>query len=257
MEKDLVIIIPFINLPKYLLSLIDTICPKISHEIILVDNGSNYETIERLKKLDNKEGVTKIRNKKNFGVGGAWNQGIKCAIKKYNPKYITILNNDILLAENCIGNMIKAIEKYDIPFVSGYDMAKECSMPEDILFMKSEGKEIIRDEPQFSCFTMKAEFLKQMREVETNIEKYPGRFDQDFFPAYFEDNDFHYRIKKMGTRAVSVNNALYFHFGSRTIKEQEEISEHVNRTFLRNKHRFQKKWGGEPMKEKYKKPFNK
>ena len=90
----------------------------------------------------------------------------------------------------------------------------------------------------------------------STIEKI-GWFDEKFYPAYFEDNDYHYRIRMNGFKAVKTNQALYFHFGSRTIKDDEKVKEKCNIGYAANREYYIQKWGGEPGKETFKTPFGK
>ena len=86
-------------------------------------------------------------------------------------------------------------------------------------------------------------------------------FDENYFPAYFEDNDFHYRLKlaitkkygnlKMHAGTKKMNPALFRN--SMTIKKDPK----VNSGFTANQKYFTKKWGGPPGHEKFKTAWNK
>lgn len=81
-----------------------------------------------------------------------------------------------------------------------------------------------------------------------------GDFDEGFYPAYYEDNDYTYRIKLHGQypyRIPFLNPFVYTN--SSTSHKQPSILTHVPH----NKQRYIDKWGGEPNKETFKKPFNK
>ena len=256
-QKDLAIIIPFINLPNYIIDLIKTIKTKYSYHIYLINNNSNDETVKKLSHLIDDSNITVINNKQNIGVSASWNQGMVLAIDEYNVKYISILNNDILLHSACINNMIEIIKEKDYLLVSGFDYAKECNIPQDILTKNIPSKLFIVDAPEFSCYTINVNQCNKLFKKEYPDEEYPGFFDQKFYPAYFEDNDYHYRAKLNKQRCVKTNSALYYHYGSRTIKENPNIEEISNSYYLINKDRYFNKWGGFPGKEKFKIAFNK
>lgn len=255
-KKDIAIIIPYINLSNYVLDLIRTIYTKYSYHIYLIDNNSDPETKKKLAHLDEREYITIIYNKTNVGCASAWNQGIKIAMSRNNIDYAVVLNNDILLHNDCIDNMIAEIKAGGFLFVSGIDVCKECAKPFDILDLKIPFQHFIVDAPEFSCYTLNIKLLEIVEDKEKDFEEYPGFFDQKYYPAYFEDNDFHYRLKLSGMRAVKTNTALYYHYGSRTIKENEEVGHISNIYYLTNKQRYIEKWGGKPGKEKFKIPFN-
>ncbi len=254
--KEVAIIIPYINLPDYLLELIKTIYTKYTYHIYLIDNASSEKTKKKLADLGKREYITIIENETNIGCAVAWNQGIKTAVSERNIDYAVILNNDIILHHDCIDNMIGEIKAGGFPFVSGIDVCKECAKPIDVLELDVPAKKFVVDEPEFSCYTVDIKLLDKLREREENIEEYPGLFDQKFHPAYFEDNDFHYRIKLAKMRAVKLNTALYYHYGSRTILSNEEVLNISNNYYSINAQRYVEKWGGGPRQEKFKIPFD-
>lgn len=85
-----------------------------------------------------------------------------------------------------------------------------------------------------------------------------GYFDENFSPAYFEDNDYAYRIKMAGLR-FSYTETPVAHEGSKTQfwkgkGDDERIVSHHQ--FRINREYYIKKWGGQPGEEKYTSPFN-
>lgn len=73
--------------------------------IVVVDNNSlNDLELEELKKYTDDV----ILSEYNLGVSKAYNLGSKYAIKKYNPEFLCVLNNDILINQS---NFIELIEE--------------------------------------------------------------------------------------------------------------------------------------------------
>ena len=97
--------------------------------------------------------------------------------------------------------------------------------------------------------------------VHSSIRDKIGLFDEGFYPAYFEDNDYIRRIQLKGCKQKILHNARYIHHdnGSATLKEQKRrnIAKDHDKNFRRNRDYYIKKWGGLPGKEKFTKPFNK
>jgi len=58
-------------------------------------------------------------------------------------------------------------------------------------------------------------------------------------------------------KGVSTNKALYFHYGSRTVKEGKEIKKTVNLAYLANRDYYIRKWGGKPGDEAFAFSFDK
>jgi GT2 family glycosyltransferase len=72
----------------------------IPFEIIIIDNNSPDDSVEKLKKLDKK--ITLIANKNNSGFGGANNQGLKVA----KGNYVLFLNPDTLILHSAISQSL-------------------------------------------------------------------------------------------------------------------------------------------------------
>ena len=81
-----------------------------------------------------------------------------------------------------------------------------------------------------------------------------GAFDEKFFPAYYEDNDYHYRMKLLGMKynQTPILNPFVYNASMTTQKEPS-----LKQGIEQNKEYYRQKWGGLPSKETFKKPFNK
>ena len=81
-----------------------------------------------------------------------------------------------------------------------------------------------------------------------------GPFDNNIFPAYFEDNDYAYRLRLCGyphTAYEFINPEIYRN--SQTIAKDPSL----NNNFEKNRNYYIQKWGGEPYKETFLTAFNK
>lgn len=83
-----------------------------------------------------------------------------------------------------------------------------------------------------------------------------GLMDENFYPGYFEDNDYRYRQRLSGAFLD------YFplpskHFTSSTLKSSHTFQKKNHMTFQRNLEYYVQKWGGTPGDEQYTTPFNK
>lgn len=80
-----------------------------------------------------------------------------------------------------------------------------------------------------------------------------GPFDENFFPAYFEDNDYCYRMRLAGLKRI---NSEFFSpevfRNSQTIARDKSL----NKNFDLNKEKYKQKWGGYPLEETFKTPYN-
>ena len=81
-----------------------------------------------------------------------------------------------------------------------------------------------------------------------------GKFDEQFFPAYFEDNDYCLRMRNDGLK-----RDMSPFFNPEVFRNSQTIAKDptLNGNFDRNRQLFMDKWGGSPGNETYKTPYNK
>lgn len=155
---------------------------------------------------------------RNIGVGPSWNKFLDIG-----AEYTIIANDDIEVHEHTLESLVTAAR----------------NTPDQIFFAGSG-----RSGNAFSLFLLTQPGFKQI-----------GRFDERFYPAYFEDNDYAYRMKLAGYDIITVDNATYDHVGSSTIARYnaEEITAH-HKAFQKNRMYYQYKWGGLPTEETLREP---
>lgn len=82
-----------------------------------------------------------------------------------------------------------------------------------------------------------------------------GLFDENFHPAYYEDNDYVYRCGLLDVTCTALP-AHYAHERSSTIYSDMTYLQENGRTFPENTMYYMHKWGGIPLQEAFKTPFN-
>lgn len=244
MEK-IGIIIPAVNCLKYSKKTVDSIKTKHPYEVIFIDNGSTDGTKAWLKT----QPFTKIIDPQVSGLAAVWNLGIVKA-RELGFSLFLILNNDIILSPDAINNMAKKMKTGKYVMVTGVNQHEGCAKPEDMLLKNTK---YIEDEPDnyhpdFSCFMINNKTIDKV-----------GWFDENYAIAYFEDNDFHARIALSGEKAISTISAIYYHFESKTVQMNPQLSTIIKQAFERNRDYFEEKWGVRPLGDvpKMKKEYNK
>lgn len=97
----------------------------------------------------------------------------------------------------------------------------------------------------YSCYILRDRTFKSI-----------GRFDENFQPAYFEDNDHHHRMVIAGAKTKNVEETGVIHLGSQTIKSYSETEmDNHHRTFNKNREYYISKWGGQPDSETVNTPY--
>jgi hypothetical protein len=175
-------------------------------------------------------------------VAGAWNKGCELALAD-GSDYLAIIANDTRLHEDCLDQLVNYGERHQADLWSG---------------ISTNGRgEIdpcrITDGADFTCFMIRPETLSKH-----------GRFDPNYRPAYFEDNDYYGRVILGGGSCHVVHNAQFFHHGSMTVRQDAEMAHHVQYWFGKNREYFSRKWGvGQPQNSRegvlahyYRHPFN-
>ena len=173
----------------------------------------------------------------NHGVSKGWNKGIKRA-QDLGLNLVLVSNDDVLFEPGCIARLVDEMEEFD-----DMGMGPDIVSPHNLRL-----PEVTLTDVDFSCFMVETDFLDRF-----------GTFDENFTPAYFEDNDMHYRIKLTGGRGYTVEEAEFFHVGSVTqFKGQRDGRDRVvsHDMFEANRAYYVKKWGGWPGKEKFSRPYN-
>lgn len=253
-EKDkIAVIIPTMNLyDRYTKPCIQSVLASTCNvpiEIIIVDNASTDGTVQ--KAHDDFPEIHILANDTNTGCAKAWNSGIDLAIG-LGCNYFAVFNSDILVAPNAIQNIYDRLALGDKQLVAGLDISGESPLPESVLdisagICRKEASEA--PHPHFSCFMINAETLKNV-----------GWFNEVFHPAYFEDNDYHHRIKALfgSDAAITITQAAFHHFGSKTQNEALGIGTPVVRgdVFKENERRFVELWGAIPTIAEWKHPRN-
>lgn len=208
--------IPTINRADLIQETVEKYCRDFPDtKIFIVDNG--YQEFD-ISKWNSNVHIT--ANNKNYGVAESWN--ILC--KK-------IFDGVTGFSEPCIGALI---------------------LNDDIYLGKKEDdvKKFVL-ENVFSLATTTGTWCAFM--VMRSTFKTVGVFDSAFYPAYFEDNDYAYRLLLAGIphKAYEFMNPEIYR-NSQTIEKDPSL----NYRFEENKKHYIEKWGGEPYKETFLVPWN-
>jgi hypothetical protein len=170
---------------------------------------------------------------------------------------VIIANDDIICTKWTVDAIVDVQNKTEALLTSAQNIRGIVESPMDVLTMKEQPAEEYASGPDFSFFYLTKKTWGKI-----------GQFDENFFPAYFEDNDYHARIVLAGSTAIRCTSAPYYHYGSVTqnkpLQESEEKTGVVTGDeFDRCRDYFIEKWGCPPsngeavMLEKYyKTPFD-
>ena len=220
-KAKIAIILPTLNRGNDLLiTATKPIVSQLNHieRFIIIDNG--HQDI----KIDSPKCVTLV-TKENLGVAGSWNLGIKYAFEQ-NPDITHVL----ACQDDCAFSFQQIPEIIDV-------------------LTQNPDRWFLVGPYYWSVWAISREGAAAMEYEKNRI------FDDKLFPAYFEDNDFHWRIRQideskyMGSVSIMAPEVCV---NSATIDKDPGLKKY----FETNKRYYISKWGGEPGREKFTTPFN-
>lgn len=225
---------------------LDSIRCSCTSEIIVVDNGSTDDTVDRLKRFPR---VRVERNCKNEGYARANNQGLAVA----QGEHVLLLNPDTRVIGDAIDVMVSCLDgNEDIAAVAPQLLSLDGSVQDSIrslpsvgavfwellglaaLFPKSRrfggwrlrcfdyARSGFVEQPMASCLMLRASILKEL-----------GGMDERF-PVFYNDVDLSRRMHDSGMRTYYVPAARVFHQrGASTGKVKPRMIWEAHRSLFR------------------------
>mgnify|MGYP001304098806 CR=1 FL=1 len=207
------IIIPNFNTRKLLEDCITSIMKYTKHyEIIVIDNGSQDDSLEYLNSLKNYENLKVIFNTTNLGFAKANNQGAKLAA----GKYLCFMNSDIIVGANWLDELYKTFAKFENCGAVGPLANPDC-------YLTIQGKQI--KYPQYKnqfandvCVNHLIGFCILMPKL--LFEEING-WSEDFELGNFEDTFLSIKIRYLAKKklAISVKSEVYHLHPSATFRK--------------------------------------
>ena len=210
------------------------------YEIIVVDNASTDDTQRMLRQIEN---VEIIANSENLGFVGGCNKGSTAA----QGEYILFLNNDTVVTEAWLTSLLSTFDEHEEVGAVGAKLVYPDGRLQEagaIVWSDGTGWNYGRgDDPQRpeynyvrevdycsgACFLVRRELFERL-----------GGFDARFAPAYYEDVDLCFEIRRLGYRILYQPKARIIHVEGATagtdISSGFKRFQEVNRTKFVEKH---------------------
>ena len=201
-------------------------------DLYIVDNFSSDDTKKYIQEFaKDKNNLFLIENNENLGYSKGNNIGITQALQK-DYDYIALLNNDILLTPNWLNDTIEAFKLDESLGMLSPRNNEKCPLKPDnyingykkyLSKFKAPLKYVVT--PFFSCVVIKRKVLDDI-----------GLFDENFSPAFWEDNDLSFRAMYQGYSLAYCNSTFIFHNHSTTTRSLDKTIPERNKQYFFKKH---------------------
>lgn len=243
-ENPLVtIIIPVYNQWDYTYSCLASILENtgdIPYEIIIADDMSSDETVNINNYVEN---ITVIRDGENRGFLLNCNNAAGYA----KGKYLFFLNNDTNVQPTWLTTLVQLIESDSLIGMVGSKLIYPDGKQQEaggIIWNDASGWNFGRlDDPE------KAEY-NYVKEVDYisgaailvrhDLWSQIGGFDERYVPAYFEDSDLAFEIRKLGYKVMLQPQSVIVHFEG--ISHGTDTNSGIKNYQIQNKEKFLDKW---------------
>jgi GT2 family glycosyltransferase len=198
-----------------------------NYKIVVVDNGSQDKSQKMMKSKF--KWVDLIENKINRGFSRGNNDGIKYSIKKYNPKYFYLLNNDTLVEKNWLVESIKTMEKSKNTGIVGSKQLTFNKKPaRSAGWIHMFGVNYYSGNIEKSVNWVSGAGFLIKKEAFNKI----GLFDEIYNPAYYEETDLEERVLHAGFEIIHCPKSIFLHKGGQTTKNKPK---YFSELFYRNR----------------------
>jgi len=202
--------------------LLQRLISSIDHEVgwfFTANNGQ--QSLHELQFPSFVQGVGEEVNERNLGCAGGWNQCLDFAFNQKGLDSVFIVGNDIEFHPGDLVRMEKAV--IDFPEA-------------DFIFGNHS----------FSNFLVKR----------SGFDKF-GWFDENFYPAYWEDGDAWMRMKRNKTiKTIHATGLHTKHEGSATVNSDSALRNLNQITFQKNREYYESKWDFERAEHPFNNPNN-
>ncbi len=211
------------------------------YEILIVDNGSNEETVAWLKA---QEGIRVILNPVNRGYAAGNNQAIAHA----GGDFVVLLNNDVTVTEGWLDGLLGAFDR--VPGL-GISAPRSNQIAGDQLVPDAQytGPDGLAEFARGRALRYRGQGYLTDRAIglclciDRRVIQEVGGLDERFGLGNFEDDDYSIRVRAAGYKIYVCDDVFIHHFGSRSFAANKVDYAATMRT---NWTKFAAKWNLPP-----------
>ena len=239
-EVDASIIIPVCGELKYTLECLLSIArytSDVSYEVIVVDDCSADLTPTTLPKVEN---LVYLRNETNLGFLRSCNRGAS----KARGTYLIFLNNDAQVTPGWLSALIETFDLHDrVGAVGPKILYPDGRLQEAGAMVNRDGTSTLIglfDDPQLPRFNSPREVVYCSGVcllIEKDVFLKLDGFDESFAPAYCEDCDLSFRLRRIGLRVIYKPDSVIYHHLSVTSGKSFK-----NAALVQNQQKLVERW---------------
>ena len=173
--------------------------------LVVIDNGSNENSLNYIKKLEGNASISVIYNKKNMGLGTALNQGIRHILNSNEMKnvdWIATFDQDSHVENNYFNEMLQVYEKIS-------DKDKVVVLAPNWSEQKIGGSNNSQVNQQLEPIEQKT-VITSGSLVKKEVFNQIGLFEEDYF-IDFLDIEFCLRARHHGYKIVIIPQVIMVH----------------------------------------------
>lgn len=246
------IIIPVYNQFEYTYKCLKSILKNtdnVEYEIIIADDVSSDETININKYIQN---ITVVRNEKNLGFLLNCNNAAKYA----TGEYLHFLNNDTQVERNWLSSLVELIERDSNIGMVGSKLVYPDGRQQEaggIIWNDASGWNFGRlddpAKPEYN-YVKEVDYISGASIMLSKKLWFEiGGFDERYIPAYFEDSDLAFEVRKHGYKVMFQPKSIVVHFEG--ISHGTDTSVGIKAYQIKNREKFIEKWKFELEKDQF------
>ena len=242
-EPTVSVVIPVYNHAEFTYRCLQSLCDnsiKNSFEVIVVDDCSTDETQELLERT---KGIRVVRNEKNSGFILSCNAGAAAA----RGKYIWFLNNDTVLTSDSLDALVATFLEFPGAGLVGSKLIYPDGKLQEaggIIWKDASGWNYGRsddpDKPEYSYLRDVDWCSGASIMIANSLFHELGGFDRRYLPAYYEDVDLAFTVRKAGKRVLMQPLSRIVH--AEGVSSGTDIREGVKSFQQINQDKFYQKW---------------
>lgn len=241
------IIVPAYNQANYTFACIQSIIAHTSaipYEIIVMDDKSPQEDAKNIDYFI--KNIVFISNEENLGFLRNCNKGASFA----KGKYVLFLNNDTNVQPGWLDALVELIESDDKIGMVGSRLIYPDGRQQEaggIIWNDASGWNFGRlDDPNKPEYNYVKE-VDYISGAAIMLSKYLwdeiGGFDERFIPAYYEDSDLAFEVRKHGYKVMYQPKSIVVHYEG--ISHGTDLGSGIKNHQVQNKEKFIQKWSVE------------